>query len=57
MSTMGRSPALAWPAAKATACDSQMPTSKKRPGKSVRTFSSLFPWHIAAVITVTLGFS
>ena len=35
MSTMGRMPALARPAAKATACDSQMPTSKKRSGKSV----------------------
>ena len=46
-------PALARPAAKATACDSQMPVSKKRSGKSARTFSSLLPWHIAAVMTVT----
>ena len=55
MSTMGRMPALARPAAKATACDSQMPTSKKRSGKSARTFSSLLPWHIAAVMTATRG--
>ena len=55
MSTIGRTPALARPAAKATACDSQMPVSKKRSGKSVRAFSSLFPWHMAAVMTVTLG--
>src|SRR5258708_6093341 len=46
-------PLLAMPAANATACDSQMPTSKKRVEKSARTFSSLFPWHIAAVITAT----
>ena len=51
MSTTGRSPALAMPAAKATACDSQMPVSKKRSGKSARTFSSLLPWHMAAVMT------
>ena len=57
MSTIGRMPALAMPAAKATACDSQMPTSKKRSGKSARTFSSLLPWHIAAVITATRGSS
>ena len=48
-------PALAMPAAKATACDSQMPMSKKRSGKSVRTFSSLLPWHMAAVMTETRG--
>ena len=53
MSTIGRQPTLACPAAKATACDSQMPTSKNRVGNSSRTFSSLLPWHIAAVSTVT----
>ena len=57
MSTIGRMPTFAWPAAKATVCDSQMPVSKKRSGNSSRTFSSLFPWHIAAVSTVTLGFA
>jgi len=55
MSTTGRQPTLAWPAANATACDSQIPTSKKRSGNSARTGSSLLPWHIAAVITVTRG--
>ena len=34
-----------------------MPTSKNRSGKSSRTFSSLFPWHIAAVMTATFGSS
>ena len=57
MATIGLAPALACPAAKATACDSQMPVSKKRSGKSARTFSSLFPWHMAAVMTVTRGSS
>ena len=55
MSTIGRRPALARPAAKATACDSQMPMSKKRSGNSSRTGSSLLPWHMAAVITATRG--
>ena len=55
MSTIGRSPALACPAAKATACDSQMPMSKNRSGNASRTGSSLFPWHMAAVITITRG--
>ena len=55
MSTIGRQPAFAWPAAKATACDSQIPTSKNRSGNSARTFYSLLPWHIAAVSTVTRG--
>ncbi len=49
MSTIGRNPALASPAAKATACDSQMPTSKNRSGNSSRTGSSMLPWHMAAV--------
>ena len=35
MSTIGRRPALACPAAKATACDSQMPVSKNRSGNAV----------------------
>ena len=53
MSTTGRMPALARPAAKATACDSQMPTSKKRSGKFSRIRSSLLPWHMAAVMMAT----
>ena len=57
MSTMGRAPALAIPPAKATACASQMPTSKNRSGKVSRTFCSLFPSHMAAVSTATLGLS
>ena len=55
MSTIGRTPALASPAANATACDSQMPTSKKRSGNSSRIGSSMFPWHMAAVMTTTRG--
>ena len=48
-------PALAMPAAKATAWLSQMPTSKNWSGKVSRIFWSLFPSHIAAVITATFG--
>ena len=55
MSTTGRAPALAMPAAKATAWLSQMPTSKNWPGNVSRIFWSLFPSHMAAVITATLG--
>ena len=55
MSTTGRAPALAIPAAKATAWLSQIPTSKNRSGKVSRIFWSLFPSHIAAVSTATLG--
>ena len=55
MSTTGRAPALAIPAAKATAWLSQIPTSKNRSGKVSRIFWSLFPSHIAAVRTATFG--
>ena len=48
-------PALAIPAAKATAWLSQMPTSKNWSGNVSRTFWSLFPSHIAAVRTATCG--
>ena len=54
MSTTGRAPALAMPAAKATAWLSQMPTSKNWAGNVSRIFCSLFPSHMAAVITATL---
>ena len=55
MSTIGFAPAFAMPPAKATACASQMPVSKNRSGKSSRTCSNLFPWHIAAVSTATFS--
>ena len=51
MSTTGVIPAFAMPAANATAWLSQMPVSKNCFGRSLRTFSSLFPWHMAAVST------
>ncbi len=55
MSTTGLAPALAMPAAKATAWLSQIPVSKNWSGKVSRIFWSLFPSHIAAVRTATLG--
>ena len=43
MSTIGRTPALAMPAAKATAWLSQMPTSKNRSGNVVADLLELVP--------------
>ena len=50
MQTTGRSPRIASPAAKVTACCSAMPTSKKRSGKRCENSSSPVDDAIAAVI-------
>ena len=48
-------PAIARPAAKVTACCSQMPTSKKRSGNSLAKFKSPVDEAIAAVMAQTSG--
>ena len=55
MQTIGRRPARARPAAKVTACCSQMPTSKKRSGNSFAKLSSPVEDAMAAVIATTSG--
>ena len=47
--TTGRIPPAASPAAKATRCPSDMPTSKKRPGNSAANGESPVPSRIPAV--------
>ena len=53
----GRSPRVASPAAKVTACPSAMPTSKNRSGWARATASVPVPLGIAAVIVTTFSFS
>ena len=55
MQTTGCIPAIARPAAKVTACCSQMPTSKNRSGNSFAKFRSPVDEAIAAVIAQTSG--
>src|SRR3982074_3785837 len=55
MHTTGRLPAIASPAAKVTACCSQMPTSKTRSGNSLAKASSPVDEAMAAVTATTFG--